>query len=314
MARPYSLDLRERVVAAVESGRTVRDVASSFGVSVSSVVKWSQRGSGDGQCGGVADGWPSAVCPGGASRLGSIAACREAGPDVAGAAGGAGGARHRGQQLRGLALPKGTRHHVQKKSLHAAEQDRPDVARRRARWKKYQGRLAPGRLVFIDETWVKTNMTRRHGRAQRGQRLVAKAPYGRWRTLTFLAALRVDRIDAPLVLDGPINGRAFTAYVEQFLVPTLAPGDIVIMDNLGSHKGKAVRRAIRAAGAKLLFYRLTRPTWHPIEQVFSKLKTLMRKAAERTVEDTWRRVGKLLDQFTAQECANYISNAGYASI
>ena len=114
------------------------------------------------------------------------------------------------------------------------------MARRRARWKKYQGRLAPGRLVFIDETWVKTNMTRRHGRAQRGQRLVAKAPYGRWRTLTFLAALRVDRIDAPLVLDGPINGRAFTAYVEQFLVPTLAPGDIVIMDNLGSHKGKAV--------------------------------------------------------------------------
>ena len=157
-------------------------------------------------------------------------------------------------------------------------------------------------------------MTRRHGRAQRSQRLVAKAPYGRWRTLTFLAALRVDRIDAPLVLDGPINGRAFTAYVEQFLVPTLAPGDIVIMDNLGSHKGKAVRRAIRAAGAKLLFLPPYSPDLNPIEQVFSKLKTLMRKAAERTVEDTWRRVGKLLDQFTAQECANYISNAGYASI
>ena len=162
--------------------------------------------------------------------------------------------------------------------------------------------------------YVETNMTRRHGRAQRGQRLVAKAPYGRWRTLTFLAALRVDRIDAPLVLDGPINGRAFTAYVEQFLVPTLAPGDIVIMDNLGSHKGKAVRRAIRAAGAKLLFLPPYSPDLNPIEQVFSKLKTLMRKAAERTVEDTWRRVGKLLDQFTAQECANYISNAGYASI
>ncbi len=143
------------------------------------------------------------------------------------------------------------------------------MARRRARWKKYQGRLAPGRLVFIDETWVKTNMTRRHGRAQRGQRLVAKAPYGRWRTLTFLAALRVDRIDAPLVLDGPINGRAFTAYVEQFLVPTLAPGDIVIMDNLGSHKGKAVRRAIRAAGAKLLFLPPYSPDLNPIEQVFS---------------------------------------------
>ena len=119
------------------------------------------------------------------------------------------------------------------------------MARRRARWKKYQGRLAP-RLVFIDETWVKTNMTRRHGRAQRGQRLVAKAPYGRWRTLTFLAALRVDRIDAPLVLDGPINGRAFTAYVEQFLVPTLAPGDIVIMDNLGPQgKGRTPRHPRR---------------------------------------------------------------------
>ena len=148
-------------------------------------------------------------------------------------------------------------------------------------------------------------MTRRHGRAQRGQRLVAKAPYGRWRTLTFLAALRVDRIDAPLVLDGPINGRAFTAYVEQFLVPTLAPGPSSSW-TICSHKGKAVRRAIRAAGAKLLFLPPYSPDLNPIEQVFSKLKTLMRKAAERTVEDTWRRVGKLLDQFTAQECANYI--------
>jgi transposase len=179
---------------------------------------------------------------------------------------------------------------------------------------KYQGLLDPERLVFIDETWAKTNMTRRHGRAPRGQRLRAKVPHGRWRTLTFLAALRHDRIDAPCVVDGPINGRIFLAYVEQFLVPTLKPGDIVIMDNLGSHKGLAVRRAIRAAGAKLLFLPPYSPDLNPIEQVFAKLKTLLRKAGERTVEATWKRIGELLGRFNPQECANYLSNAGYASV
>ena len=134
------------------------------------------------------------------------------------------------------------------------------MARRRAQWRKYQGRLDPSRLVFIDETWAKTNMTRSHGRAPRGQRLVAKALHGRWQTLTFLAALRRDRIDAPCVIDGPINGESFLAYVEQLLIPALKPGDIVIIDNLGSHKGKAARRAIRAAGAKLFFLPSCRPT------------------------------------------------------
>jgi transposase len=165
------------------------------------------------------------------------------------------------------------------------------VARRRARWKTHQGKLDPRRLVFIDETWAKTNMTRTHGRYAKGARLVAKVPHGRWRTLTFLAALRHDRIDAPCVLDGPINGLSFRAYVEQFLVPTLAPGDIVIMDNLGSHKGQRVRRAIRAAGARLFFLPPYSPDLNPIEQVFAKLKTLLRKAAERTVTDTWKRIG-----------------------
>ena len=141
-------------------------------------------------------------------------------------------------------------------------------------------------------------MTRTHGRSPRGQRLVAKVPHGRWRTLTFLAALRRDRIEAPCVIDGPINGESFLAYVEQFLVPTLKPGDIVIIDNLGSHKGKAVRRAIRAAGAKLFFLPPYSPDLNPIEQVFAKLKTLLRKAAERTVEATWKRIGALLSSFT----------------
>jgi transposase len=168
-------------------------------------------------------------------------------------------------------------------------------------------------LVFIDETWAKTNMTRLRGWALRGRKLLAKAPQGHWRTLTFLAALRSDRIDAPCVLDGPINGDSFIAYVEQFLVPTLTQGDIVIMDNLGSHKGRRVRRAIRAIGAKLFFLPPYSPDLNPIEQVFAKLKTLLRKAAERTVEATWKRIGSLLGDFSPQECANYLRNAGYAS-
>jgi len=187
------------------------------------------------------------------------------------------------------------------------------VARRRAQWRKYQGRLDPSRLIFIDETWAKTNMTRSHGRAPRGDRLVAKAPHGRWRTLTFLAALRCDRIDAPCVIDGPINGQSFLAYVEQLLVPALKPGDIVIIDNLGSHKGKAVRRAIRAAGAKLFFLPPYSPDLNPIEQVFAKLKHFMRKAGERSVETTWRRAGALLDKFKPEECARYLANSGDAS-
>ena len=156
-------------------------------------------------------------------------------------------------------------------------------------------------------------MTRTHGRAPRGQRLVANIPQGRWQTLTFLAALRCDRIAAPCVIDGPINGETFLAYVEQILVPTLKPGDIVIIDNLGSHKGNAVRHAIRAAGAKLFFLPPYSPDLNPIEQLFAKLKTLLRKAAERTVEATWKRIGALLELFTSQECANYFANAGYAS-
>jgi len=156
-------------------------------------------------------------------------------------------------------------------------------------------------------------MTALRGWGRRGRKLVAKAPHGRWRTLTFLAALRRERIAAPCVIDGPINGERFLAYVEQFLVPALKPGDIVIMDNLGSHKGRAVRRAIRAAGAKLFFLPPYSPDLNPIEQVFAKLKALLRKAGERTVEATWQRIGCLLDAFSPKEGANYFTNSGYAS-
>jgi transposase len=195
-----------------------------------------------------------------------------------------------------------------------AEQARPDIARRRARWKAHQGRIAPERLVFIDETWVKTNMAPLRGWGPRGQRLEARVPHGHWKTLTFVAALRVDRVDAPWVIDGPINGELFTLYAQTILAPTLSPGDVVILDNLGSHKGHAARRAVRAVGAHLLFLPPYSPDLNPIEQLFAKLKHLMRKAEPRTVDTTWRKVGDLLDAFSPQECANYLKSTGYASV
>lgn len=152
------------------------------------------------------------------------------------------------------------------------------------------------------------------GWGPKGQRVRATAPYGHWRTSTFLAALRHDRIDATFVIDGPINGESFRAYVEQILAPTLQPGDIVVMDNLGSHKGEAVRNAIRAKGARLWFLPPYSPDLNPIEQVFAKLKHLLRKAAERTRDKTWDRIAIILDQFNKRECANYLKNSGYASI
>jgi transposase len=168
-------------------------------------------------------------------------------------------------------------------------------------------------LVFIDETWTKTNMATLRGWAPCGTRLTAKVPHGHCKTTTFLAALRCDRIEAPWVLDGPIDGESFAIYVERVLLPTLQPGDIVIMDNLGSHKGKAVRALIRSRGAKLFFLPKYSPDLNPIEQVFAKLKHLLRKAAARTVEAVWDAIGQLLPTFIPKECANYFENSGYAS-
>ena len=167
--------------------------------------------------------------------------------------------------------------------------------------------------MFIDETWTKTNMASLRGWAPRGQRLRAMVPHGHWKTMTFLGALRLDRVEAPWLVDGPINGERFRLYVEKVLVPTLRSGDIVIMDNLGSHKGKAVRRAIRAAGARLFFLPKYSPDLNPIEQVFAKLKHWLRKAAARTTGAVCDAIGPILDTITPAECANYFANAGYAS-
>lgn len=154
-------------------------------------------------------------------------------------------------------------------------------------------------------------MARVRGRAPRGERLHSPIPHGHWRTTTFVAGLRLGGIDAPMVIDGPINGESFLAYVRLVLVPTLSPGDIVIMDNLGSHKGTAVRQAIEAAGAELAFLPPYSPDFNPIENAFSKLKTLLRKAAARTRDALWDAVGTALNAFTPDECQNYFAAAGY---
>ena len=166
-------------------------------------------------------------------------------------------------------------------------------------------------MVFIDETGASTKMARRYGRCPKGQRLTMAVPHGHWKTTTFLAALRHDRIDAPCVIDGPMNGELFRAYVEQFLAPTLSPGDIVVMDNLPAHKVKGVAEAITARGAELRYLPPYSPDLNPIEQLFAKLKALLRKAAARSVDKLWDTIGLLLDAFSPTECANYLKNSGY---
>lgn len=187
------------------------------------------------------------------------------------------------------------------------------MARHRAGWQQRQATIDPARLVFIDETWTKTNMAPLRGWCRRGRRLRDQVPHGRWQTLTFIAALRHDGLTAPCLFDGPINGESFLAYVTQVLVPTLKPRDIVVMDNLGSHKSKAVRDAIRSTGARRLFLPAYSPDLNPIEQVFSKLKALLRKARARTCQAVGEAIGKILPHVQPGECANYFRNAGYAS-
>lgn len=201
-----------------------------------------------------------------------------------------------------------------KKTQFALEQAHAATAHRRRRWRRLQGQLDPSRLVFIDETWIKTNMAPLRGWGAKGRRLRSYAPHGHWRTLTFLGALRADGITAPCVFDGPINGTSFRAYVAQLLVPTLRPGDIVVMDNLGSHKSAVVRQMIRATGARLWFLPPYSPDLNPIEQAFSKIKHWMRMAQKRSLQDVWQHVGQIVSTISPVECANYFANAGYASI
>ena len=183
----------------------------------------------------------------------------------------------------------------------------------RQNWKAGQASLDPTKLVFIDETGANTKMTRAHGRCAVGQRLICKTPWGHWKSTTFTCGLRCTGLVAPWVLDGPMNGDAFLVYVERVLARTLSPGDIVVMDNLSSHKVDGVRQAIEAAGATISYLPPYSPDLNPIELAFAKFKGLLRKAAERTIDDLWRRIGILLDDFSPEECANYFRHDGYAS-
>ena len=187
------------------------------------------------------------------------------------------------------------------------------MAEARERWKAAQPSLDVKRLVFIDETGTSTKMVRTHGRCQRGQRLIGRSPWGHWKTTTFTAGLRCDGLVAPWVLDGPMNGEAFLVYVEKVLVPNLAAGDIVVVDNLPAHKVAGVRVLIEAAGAILLYLPPYSPDLNPIEMAFAKLKALLRKAAARTRDSLWDAIAQVLDTFAPDECANYLTHAGYAS-
>ena len=288
------------VVSARADGRSCREVARLFNVSVSSVAGRSPRHKRTGS-----------VRPGRMGRISRIGSRRLPGLDSgesprlsadrgAAIADAACGARHSGGPRYGPARSAVSRLRLQEENA------------RRGRWKRHQGRADPRKLVFIDETCVKTDMAPLRGWAPKGERLPGKAP-GRWRTSTFIGALRHDRIDAPWVLDGPADGDAFRAYVETQLVPTLRRGDIAVMDTPGSHKTEAVRAAIRGAGAHLLFLPPCSPDPDPIEQAFAKLKHLLRKDQPRSRETLRRSVGDTLGKFKLRECANYLVNAGYAS-
>lgn len=187
------------------------------------------------------------------------------------------------------------------------------MAEARERWKAGQASLDPKALVFVDETGTNTKMVRAYGRCRRGQRLIGRQPFGHWKTTTFTAGLRCDGITAPWVLDGAMTRQAFLVYIDKVLGPTLKPGDIVVMDNLPAHKGEDVRKAIEATGAVRLLLPPYSPDLNPIELAFSKLKALLRKAAERNIGALWDRIGLVLQAFTPQECANYFRHDGYAS-
>ena len=311
MPGPYSNDLRKRAIDEVGSGASRREAAEQFGVSPSAVIKWVRRWCDTGSATAKPSGGSVSPLEKYAQWFFELIAAQ---PDltldevmVAKKAARIPGSRS--------AVGRFFRRHdlTVKKSLYAAEQQRADVARARRRWIREQGLLDPARLVFIDETATSTNMVRLRGRCPRGVRLVGYAPHGHWKTITFVAGLRHDRMVAPFVMEGAMNGLTFVEWVRQFLVPTLKRRDVVIMDNLPSHKVPGVREAIESAGATLRYLPQYSPDLNPIENCFSKIKAHLRKAAERTINRLCRRIGKIASSVSAQECCNYLAHAGYGS-
>lgn len=182
---------------------------------------------------------------------------------------------------------------------------------RRRAWFEEQMDFEPDRLVFVDESWASTNMTRRYGRCRRGERLRMSVPFGHWKTTTFIAGLRNSGIVAPFVIDAPVNRKIFETWVERVLVPELRAGDVVVMDNLGSHKGPRVRSMIEAVGAELRYLPPYSPDFNPIENAFAKLKALLRREQARSIDALWQAIGRLIDLITPAECVNMFAAAGY---
>jgi transposase len=309
--KPYSQDLRERVFAAADDGEPVGRIAELLRVSVSYVSKVLSRRRRTGQT--TARAQRCHVPPRLADLHGAIHTQVTTRPDATIAELRAWLSKtHQvsastGLMWKTLAALDLT---FKKKSLRAAEQDRPDVAKARTEWREKQPSLTPSKLVFIDETWTRTNMTRLYGRAPRGKRLVDAVPHGHWKTSTFIGALRCDAVTATGVFDGAINVELFLACQAGSRADAKA-GDVVIMDNLRLHKVAEVREAIEAAGASLLFIPPYSPDLNPIEQAFAKLKALLRAKAIRTVDALRKALGSLVDCFTPEECANYLRHGGY---
>ncbi len=310
MPKPYSMDLRARVIEAVTAGASRRQAAEDYAVAASTVVLWAQRFEATGSVAAKLFGGSASPLEGHADQLLTLVAEQ---PDltlneiVA-------ASEERGISASRTALWRFfNRHQIsrKKKHLQAAEQKGEELARQRQRWIREQGFLDPARLVFVDETCTTTAMVRLYGRCPRGERLVGYVPQGHWKTLTFVAGLREDAMVAPLVVDGPMTGDIFLAYIKQSLAPTLTPGDIVLMDRLPVHKVAGVKEAIEAAGATLTYLPAYSPDLNPIEPAFSKLKAYLRKAAEETIPDLIHRIGSVVTEFTAQECANFFRHAGY---
>lgn len=312
MPKSLSGDLRERVIEAVQAGASRREAAERFEISASSAVKWLQRWRDHGVCAPKPRGGSRSILEDYAER---ILALIDEQPDRTLDELLAAMHRRRIPGSRSALWRFLDRHDITlKKSLRAAEQHRADVARARRRWIRQQGYLDTTRLVFIDETAVTTNMVRLRGRCSRGERLISHVPQGKWKTTTFVAALRHNRMTAPMVLDGPINGAAFVAYIDQSLAPTLKRGDIVVMDNLPAHKVVGVKEAIEAAGATLQYLPQYSPDLNPIEMPFSAFKAFLRKVSERTVRGLCRRIGSFVPTLDRAQCRNYFRHAGYAPI
>jgi transposase len=312
MPKSLSGDLRERVIEAVQAGASRREAAERFEISASAAVKWLQRWRDHGVCVAKPRGGSRSILEDHAER---ILALVDEQPDRTLDELVAAMRKRRIPGSRSALWRFLDRHDITfKKSLRAADQHRADVARARRRWIRQQGYLDTTRLVFIDETAVTINMVRLRGRCPRGERLISHVPQGAWKTITFVAALRHNKMVAPMVLDGPINGAAFVAYIEQCLVATLKRGDIVVIDNLPAHKVPDVKDAIEAAGATLQYLPQYSPDLNPIEMPFSKFKAFLRKVAERTVRGLCRRIRSFVPTVSRKECRNYFRHAGYAAI